>query len=125
MSKDPIVRAIDIGYGNTKFSTGHRPGEEITCKIFPSLAPQASSNGDLGAGTLSRRETVRILVNDVPYEVGRPHRPSDWMNKSVSSASATCRSTFDDRERQLPLLANSCSQPRRDIRRSGGPRGGF
>lgn len=66
----PIVRAIDIGYGNTKLTTGHQPGQDITCKMFPSLAPQASNNGDLGAGMLAKRETVKVEVNGVHYEVG-------------------------------------------------------
>jgi plasmid segregation protein ParM len=66
----PIVRAIDIGYGNTKLTTGHPVGQDISCKMFPSLAPHASANGDLGAGMLAKRETVKIEVAGVHYEVG-------------------------------------------------------
>lgn len=35
MSK--IVRAIDIGFGNTKFVVGHAQ-QEVKCVAFPSLA---------------------------------------------------------------------------------------
>ena len=69
MTTSYIVRAIDIGYGNTKFSTSHEPGKDISCKMFPSLAPQATSS-DLGAGMLARRNTVQVSVNGVAYEVG-------------------------------------------------------
>lgn len=34
---DPVVAAIDIGYGNTKFTTS-RPGQPLMCKMFPSMA---------------------------------------------------------------------------------------
>lgn len=64
------VRAIDIGYGNTKFTVSHVPGGDVDCKMFPSLAPQASNNGDLGAGMLAKRETVCVNVDGVHYEVG-------------------------------------------------------
>ena len=65
-----IVRAIDIGYGNTKFTLSHTPGHDINCRMFPSLTPQSTTNGDLGAGMLARRDTVRVEVGGVSYEVG-------------------------------------------------------
>lgn len=65
-----IVRAIDIGYGNTKLTLSHIPGRDVECKMFPSLTPQATTNGDLGAGMLARRDTIRVEVGGVTYEVG-------------------------------------------------------
>lgn len=38
----PIVRAIDVGYGNTKFVVLRQGAGEIHCGLFPSIAPQAS-----------------------------------------------------------------------------------
>lgn len=69
-STSPVIRAIDIGYGNTKFTVEHKHGQEVHCRMFPSLAPQASTNGDLGAGMLAKRDTAPITVNGVQYEIG-------------------------------------------------------
>ena len=45
-----IVRAIDVGYGYTKYTTAH-DGREIHCAHFPSLAYPASRDpaASLGA----------------------------------------------------------------------------
>lgn len=67
----PIVRAIDVGYGNTKFVVLRQSGGETHCGLFPSIAPQASSTADLGAGIFQRRNTAVIEVNGVSYEVGK------------------------------------------------------
>ncbi len=65
-----IVRSVDVGYGNTKFTMSPVSNQEIECKMFPSLAPQTSTTGDLGAGMLTRRDTVQVSFNGVNYEVG-------------------------------------------------------
>ncbi|WP_341678717.1 PRTRC system protein D [Niveibacterium sp. SC-1] len=70
-TKHPIVRAIDVGYGNTKYVASHTHGQPIVCSLFPSLAPQAAATGDLGSGVFARRNTVPILIKGVRYEVGR------------------------------------------------------
>lgn len=71
----PIVRAIDVGYGNTKFVSFHRADtNEIQCSLFPSIAPHASATDDLAGGVFQRRNTVRIEVNGVVYEVGKDAR---------------------------------------------------
>jgi len=64
----PVVRAIDVGYGNTKFVLG-RDGDEIRCGMFPSLSnaslthPERSTLGE-------RRKTLVIPVNGMYHEVG-------------------------------------------------------
>lgn len=60
-----VVRAIDVGYGNTKY-TRDNAGESA---MFPSVAPLASAKrlSDAGGG---KRNTVRIEVGDNTYEVG-------------------------------------------------------
>lgn len=65
-----IARAIDVGYGNTKYVVAHPAKAEIQCAMFPSIAPQATSS-DVGAGLMSKRNTVQVEVNGVMYEVGR------------------------------------------------------
>jgi len=66
-----IVRAIDVGYGNTKFTAFRQGPKEIHCGLFPSIAPQASSIPDLGGELFQKRNTALIEVNGVQYEVGK------------------------------------------------------
>lgn len=63
------VRAIDVGFGNTKFVLGTSNGE-VQCTMFPSLTPLAAPNDHNGA-ILQRRNTVVIEVNGVRYEIGK------------------------------------------------------
>lgn len=63
------VRAIDVGFGNTKYVVSSTVSE-VQCALFPSLAPVAASN-DLTGGVLQRRNTVAIEVNGVKYEIGK------------------------------------------------------
>jgi len=72
---DPkIVRAIDVGYGNTKFIAYHKHGAPIQCSIFPSITPHASGGDDLNGGIFQRRNTVKIDIKGVIYEVGKDSR---------------------------------------------------
>lgn len=63
------VRAIDAGYGNTKFVSSRVSGGEIICKQFPSLSP-AAANLDISSGVIARRDTVTIEVDGTKYETG-------------------------------------------------------
>jgi plasmid segregation protein ParM len=64
------VRAIDIGYGRTKFTTT----QAGACDSFPSLAPLAETRRDdphiLTSRELTGRRTVDVWVDGTPYEVG-------------------------------------------------------
>lgn len=71
MALNPVVRAIDVGYGNTKYVVAHTKGQPITCSLFPSVAPQANAIGDLGNGVFQRRNTVTLDIGGVRYEVGK------------------------------------------------------
>ncbi len=71
--KNAVVRAIDVGYGNTKYSS-LIASSEIQCGVFPSLAPQASSGPDLSSGLMQKRNTVVVDVGGVKYEVGKDAR---------------------------------------------------
>lgn len=71
MHTDPIVRSIDVGFGNTKYVVISNGNGDIQCSLFPSLAPQASEGADLASGVLQKRNTVTVEVNGVRYEVGK------------------------------------------------------
>lgn len=63
-----VVRAIDLGFGNTKFITSSVDGK-IECSHFPSLAVLAP--GEKGVVDLvGKRKTVCVPVRGVWYEVG-------------------------------------------------------
>jgi len=62
------IRAIDIGYGNTKY-VASRSEREIRCAMFPSLAPVASQL-ELSTGMASTRDTVVVKIEGIAYEVG-------------------------------------------------------
>ena len=66
MSK--IVRAIDVGFGNTKFVVGHTE-QEIKCASFPSLA-YTSAKDPATRPAAERRRTVAIPIDGTFYEVG-------------------------------------------------------
>src|SRR4051794_15096480 len=63
-----IVRAIDVGFGNTKFVTESVDGR-VRCSHFPSLAffsKDARKADDIGG----KRRTVSVPVDGLVYEVG-------------------------------------------------------
>jgi len=61
MTTSQAVRAIDVGFGNTKFVL-NPAASGIQCSLFPSLAPLAT-NDDLTGGVLQKRNTVVVEVN--------------------------------------------------------------
>ncbi|MCK7581222.1 MAG: hypothetical protein MZV65_40015 [Chromatiales bacterium] len=64
---DAIVRAIDVGYGNTKYVT-QAEGGSIRCAHFASAAPATA--GQPGAALGDKRRTLGIAIGDLTYEVG-------------------------------------------------------
>lgn len=64
----PIVRAIDLGWGYTKYSKVDGEGN-VSFASFPSLAPK-SVGLDLSTSILGRRDTVTVRVDGTEYEVG-------------------------------------------------------
>ena len=63
-----VVRAVDVGSGNTKFVTGV-VGNEIRCASFPSVAYPSSGETPHWPAS-ERRKTVCIPVGPLFYEVG-------------------------------------------------------
>lgn len=67
--QEGIARAIDVGFGNVKFTKGYdTEKKEIVCEMFPSLAPAASSL--TLDGYMSQRKTVVIESAGAKFEVG-------------------------------------------------------
>lgn len=67
-SPDPVVRAIDVGFGLVKLSM--RAGDGIGFMNFPSMAIPADASAVRTLGT-RRRDTFDVPVNGANYEVGR------------------------------------------------------
>jgi len=65
---DMVVRAVDVGFGNTKFITGVAGGE-IRCGCIPSLA-YPSTRDPATLPTAERRKTLAIPIDGLFYEVG-------------------------------------------------------
>lgn len=63
-----IVRAVDVGSGNTKFVTA-AAGTDIRCASFPSVA-YPSSDGSPSWAASERKKTVCIPIGPLFYEVG-------------------------------------------------------
>jgi plasmid segregation protein ParM len=62
---DAIVRAVDVGYGNTKYVT-QAEGGSIRCAHFASAAPATA--GQPGAALGDKRRTLGIAIGDRTYE---------------------------------------------------------
>lgn len=69
MANNPVIVSIDVGFGETKFAFTSSSGS-IRCDAFPSITPLASQK-DFGMGSLERRDTVIIEINNVQYEIGK------------------------------------------------------
>lgn len=64
---EPIVRAVDVGYKNTKVAVSVAEG--IQCKVFPSVAPVAA-DCELSAAFGRKRNTAIVEADGIAYEVG-------------------------------------------------------
>ena len=65
---ETIVRAVDVGFGNTKYVAGCA-NEDIRCATFPSIAyPSARDLSAVPAG--EKRKTVAVPIDGLFYEVG-------------------------------------------------------
>ena len=64
----PIVRAIDVGFGNTKYVRVSQDGR-VECAHFASIAYD-SAHDSSGDGIGSSRRTVCVPVGGIWYEVG-------------------------------------------------------
>src|SRR6266496_4961484 len=76
---EPVVRALDVGFGHTKFVSSVY-GSEVRCAHFPSVAyPTESDETTDPMG--GRRKTVGIPIDGLIYEVGPDvHLAADVFN---------------------------------------------
>jgi plasmid segregation protein ParM len=76
---EPVVRALDVGFGHTKFVSSV-DGNEVKCAHFPSVAyPTESDETTDPMG--GRRKTVGIPIDGLIYEVGPDvHLAADIFN---------------------------------------------
>lgn len=65
-----IIRALDVGFGSTKFVVDHPANGSIQCKLFPSLAPHAPSHDFMDGAHL--RPNVAVVVSDGHHYVVGP-----------------------------------------------------
>ena len=65
---DKVVRAVDVGYGNTKYVTGIE-GNTLRCAHFASTAPVCASH-EAREALGGKRRTLGIGIGDFTYEVG-------------------------------------------------------
>ncbi len=65
---DYVVRAVDVGFGNTKY-VSNVAGSDIRCASFPSVA-YPTMREPSGQPGYERRKTVAIPINGLFYEVG-------------------------------------------------------
>lgn len=66
-----IIRAIDVGYGYTKYSKGHMGTQGVPVDRFPSLAPVMQGDGIIGIGLGNDVKVYEVSVNDMDYYVGK------------------------------------------------------
>jgi plasmid segregation protein ParM len=63
-----IIRAVDVGYGDTKY-VRNSAGGRIECEVFPSLAFEAKTTRPVDS-LGGRRRTAIVTVGEHRYEVG-------------------------------------------------------
>lgn len=81
-SSSPVVRALDLGWGYTKFSR-RGAGGALEFASFPSLAPRHAGL-DLSMSILGRRDTRVVEVEGTRYEVGPDSADLDTSDASRS-----------------------------------------
>jgi plasmid segregation protein ParM len=70
---EKIVRAIDVGYGNTKICFGDEDAHSFRCDYFPSIA--SLYNGvDKGAGVMAKQDLMEVESDGKQYLVGKDVR---------------------------------------------------
>lgn len=91
-----IVRAIDVGYGNTKFTLSDIDSKELKCGMFPSVAPVYSIADVDRFG--DEKRTALIEINGITYQVG-----DDAILGMGSNAARTLDVEFPKRDAYLAL----------------------
>ncbi len=87
-SNKPTYRALDLGFGYTKFSAGHYKDEDsLEVAAFPSYAGPALETVSMG-GYLSNAKVINVQVGDETFAVGEDSRKtSDGQGRQLLEAS--------------------------------------
>lgn len=98
MNSPRIARAIDVGYGNTKFTVGDfANGSEIECRMFPSVAPVSKKQAlDSHMG---KKDVVAVEIDRAMYEVG-----PDAMLSMTANSGRTLDLSFAKRPTYMALV---------------------
>ncbi len=105
---EPIVRAVDVGYGHTKYVTGV-VGTEIRCASFPSLAYPSSRDPSSTLGA-ERRKTFAIPIGGMFYEVG-----PDVMLAADSFRAAQIHDNYLDTPEYLALARGALRMMKEEV----------
>jgi plasmid segregation protein ParM len=65
-----ITRAIDVGHGNTKFTTADADAD-FNCMMFPSISPPGTKKFDVSNSIFAAGEMVQIEIDGANYMVGK------------------------------------------------------
>lgn len=104
-SFDKLLGAIDIGYGNTKYSLGIKKDfKELKLNHFPSLAPIAPRS-DMSGSFLGKRNTKIIDLNGNRVEVG----PDTEMTANGSDSSRLLNESYIFSENYHALFLGALS----------------
>lgn len=108
---DLIVRSIDTGHGNTKFTTMHSV-DGFGCDMFPSIAPQSRSN-NLSGGVFTSGKCIEVPIDGARHIVGK-----DSSKDAISSTQRIVDKGFSLSNVYLALVRGALSymqQPKIDL----------
>jgi plasmid segregation protein ParM len=106
-----VVRSIDVGHGNNKFTT-HSIDEGFGCGMFPSIAPQSRSS-TLSGGVFTNGDCIEVIVDGAKLIVGK-----DSIAEANSATTRIVDKEFCLSNVYLALLRGSLSymkQPKIDL----------
>ncbi|WP_239498110.1 hypothetical protein [Ralstonia sp. GX3-BWBA] len=92
-STPAIVRAIDVGYGNTKHTLSQLDIDmDVKVGLFPSLAPRATQS-DFTGGLMAKVDRIVVQVDGENYSVGADAlaESKGIYKREVASAYSTSR----------------------------------
>ena len=73
MQKESVVRAVDVGRANVKYTARVAPGGHIRCAMFPSMAVPHEAYGPdkpRAGWEIPDGETLQVPIGDLVYAVG-------------------------------------------------------
>ena len=85
----PTYRALDLGYGYTKFTKGHYQDDTtLDAAAFPSYAAQSVDSTSLGSEVLGDLSVIQVKVGDAKFWVGEQVRyAADGRGRQMLEAS--------------------------------------